>query len=244
MTLPHRINDRPWIDTRARQAALDSLNSSPLRTGPAWHLQAWRLIDARATTLDFRADQVDFGLIRVEGGAHLSLAGRSLSVLVALRWLRVGGEPMRFPLPAFYWALLSSLVTVAATTRHVATALDAAQPSDIRPWEAWLRASTRDALDVVDLREFVRDSPGKPEGGDFPPARTPTIELSDLDQLARNWLTYWMLDIGTRDFERWLAAQQIPDWLSAPDLELPREPKHDGWHMSTLVGTKIAGEPS
>jgi hypothetical protein len=126
LTLPQRINDRPWIDTRARQAALDVLNSSPLRTGPAWHLQIWRLIDARATTLDFRADQADIGSIRVEAGAHLSLAGRSLSLLVALRWLRINDEPPRLPLPAFYWALLGSLVTVAATNRHVARALDAA----------------------------------------------------------------------------------------------------------------------
>src|SRR5215469_13881766 len=43
LTLPQRINDRPWIDTRTRQAALDMLNSSPLRTGPAWHLQTWQL---------------------------------------------------------------------------------------------------------------------------------------------------------------------------------------------------------
>jgi hypothetical protein len=41
LTLPPRILQRPWLDTRAKQAAVDALNNSPLRNSPAWSLQPW-----------------------------------------------------------------------------------------------------------------------------------------------------------------------------------------------------------
>jgi hypothetical protein len=158
----------------------------------------------------------------VDGAAYLNLTGRSLSLLAALRWFPVDLDgPLSLPLDVFYWAMLSSLVTVAATCRHVAGAIDAAEPSDLEPWQAWLRSGTSRALDVIDLGRLARDNRDKPEGGNFPSARTPTAQLSDLDQLARNWLTYWLLEIGTRNFETWLAGLPIPDWLRPPDLALP-----------------------
>lgn len=41
LTLPQRILDRPWMDTRAKQAAVDALNNAPLRNSPIWSLSAW-----------------------------------------------------------------------------------------------------------------------------------------------------------------------------------------------------------
>ena len=79
------------------------------------------------------------------------------------------------------------------------------------------------ALDVVDLGPFIRDNRDKPEGATFPAARTPAYELTSLDQLARNWLTYWLLEIGTRDFESWLAG------VSLFILRLPRGSAVRGW---------------
>lgn len=55
-----------------------------------------------------------------------------------------------------------------------------------------------------------------PEGANFPSARPRTTELPDLDTLARNWLMYWLLDIGTYDFEEQLAGFEIPDWIRPP----------------------------
>jgi hypothetical protein len=220
LTLPQRIADRPWLSSRARQAAVDALNSSPLRNGPTWHLRPWEIVEARATTLNLQADGAPVGPALVESAAHLNLANRSLSLLVAMRWTR-HDERLSLPLEVLYWALLGSLTTVASTYRHVARALDAADPSDIRPFEAWLRSSTKRALDVVDIGPFMRDNRDKPESAFFPSARPVTSELRDLDQLARNWLTYWLLDIGTRNFEIWLAELEVPDWLRPPVLALP-----------------------
>lgn len=222
LRLPNRIVDRPWLDSRARQAAVNVLNSSPLRRGPTWHLQTWGIVEARATTVHLRADPAPASPAVVDSAAYLNLTCRSLSVLIALRWFPIDHDgPLPLPLEVFYWAMLSSLVTVAATCRHVAGAIDAAEPSDLQPWQAWLQSGTSRALDVVELGRFARDNRDKPEGGNFPSARTPTAQLPDLDQLARNWMTYWLLEIGTRNFETWLAGLPIPDWLQPPDLALP-----------------------
>jgi hypothetical protein len=32
--------------------------------------------------------------------------------------------------------------------------------------------------------------------GYFPPARTQSTDIEELDELARNWLTYWVLDMA------------------------------------------------
>jgi len=222
LRLPHRIVDRPWLDSRARQAAVDVLNSSPLRSVPAWHLHTWGIVEARATTVHLRADPAPASPAVLDSAVYLNLTGRSLSVLVALRWFPVDRDgSLPLPLDVFYWAMFSSLVTAAATCQHVASAIDAAEPSDLQPWQAWLQSGTSRALDVVDLGRFVRDNRDKPKGGNFPSARTPTAQLPDLDQLARNWLTYWLLEIGTRNFETWLAGLPIPDWLRPPDLAPP-----------------------
>ncbi len=221
LTLPPRIVDRPWLDTRARRAAEDALNSSPLRSTPFWQLQVYEIREARATTLRIGAERVDIGPAAVESAAYLSLSGRSLSLLFGLRWLRINQDFQPLRLDAFYWALLGSLVAVASTYRHVARALDAAEPSDLRAWEARLDSSTHSAFDVIEISQFPRDNRDKPEGANFPSARTLTTDLADLDQLARNWLTYWLLEIGTRNFERWLADLEIPHWLRVPDVGLP-----------------------
>jgi hypothetical protein len=224
LTLPNRIVDRPWLDSRARRAAVDTLNNTPLRSGPGWYLRPWQISEARATTLKLSADraEADAGVGLAGSAAYLSLSGRTLDLLVSLRWSRPRNEYRSLPLQAFYWALLRLLVTVASTYRHVARAIDAASPSDIRPFEAWLRSSTSQAFDVVDIGHFRRDNRDKPEGGYFPSARTPTTDLPDLKRLARNWLTYWLLEVGTRDFENWLAKVDIPHWLRVPDLVSPQ----------------------
>ena len=41
-----------------------------------------------------------------------------------------------------------------------------------------------------------------------------------MDQLARDWLTYWLLDMGTHDFEKQIAGWQRPSFLRMPDLAL------------------------
>jgi hypothetical protein len=141
--------------------------------------------------------------------------------MVALRWFRVGDAPEPLPLETLYWLLLSSLVTVASTIRHVANALDAAEPSDIKSFEARLTPSSRKVFEVVNIGSFARDNDDEPDGALFPTARPLTTELPDLDRLARNWLTYWLLEIGTRNFEGWLAGLQVPPWLQPAIPPLP-----------------------
>lgn len=128
LTLPHRIADRPWLGTPARQAALDALNSSPLLAAPTWHLRPWETTEARATTLHLRAGPDPESPSAADGAAYLNLTGRTLSLVTALRWSVGTSRGPSLPLAVFYGALLSSLVSAAVTCRHVASALDAAEP--------------------------------------------------------------------------------------------------------------------
>jgi hypothetical protein len=221
LTLPGRIADRPWIDSRARQAAEDVLNNSPLRFTPAWSIRVFDIVEARATTLRLYAAPVEDSAVNLEAAAYLNLAGRTLSTLITLRWSRSGSLLEPLALQWVYVALLGALVTVTATYRQVAAALDAAEPSDIKPFQAWLTSSSRQAFDVIDM-PFRRDNRDKPQAADFPTARPLTTGLADLDQLVRDWLTYWLLEIGARDFENWLVDLDVPLWLKFPTLPLPR----------------------
>ena len=50
---------------------------------------------------------------------------------------------------------------------------------------------------------------------------TPRTGIEDLDSLARDWLTYWLLDMGRLgrvDFEQWIAGWPRPDFLRMPGL--------------------------
>lgn len=140
------------------------------------------------TTLQLYAAPTEGSPISIEAAAYVSLAGRSLSTLVALRWFTTGESLEPLPLDTFYQVLLGSLVTVASTYRHVADALGAAEPSDIKPFQAWLTSASRQAFEVVEM-PFVRDNRDKPTGAEFPAARPSATILADLDQLARDWLT-------------------------------------------------------
>jgi hypothetical protein len=43
-------------------------------------------------------------------------------------------------------------------------------------------------------------------------------DLPHLDRVARDWLTYWLLEIGTRGFEDSLTQKPVPEWLIWPEL--------------------------
>jgi hypothetical protein len=81
LILPRRVLDRPWLDSQARQAALDALNNSPLRMTPVWATSTWTVAGARATYLRFRAESTEFGTYRTECAAYLSVADRKLSLV-------------------------------------------------------------------------------------------------------------------------------------------------------------------
>jgi hypothetical protein len=219
LILPHRVLDRPWLNSLAKQAALDVLNNSPLRTTPVWAMSTWTIAEARATYLRFRANGAEHGTYRTECAAYLSLARRKLSLVAAFRWLRLHNAPNALSPEAFYWALLGTMITVASTCRHVACKMDAAEPLDIESWEAWLQpGSELSVLDAVNFLQFERDNTDEPNGGYFPPAWPRGTDVEDLDRLARDWLTYWVLDIGMRDAETWLAGRERPEFLRMPDL--------------------------
>jgi hypothetical protein len=68
-----------------------------------------------------------------------------------------------------------------------------------------------------------RDERDDPRTGHFPEARATSTE--DLDELARDWLTYWLLDMGTSNFEERIAGWDRPEFLRMPDLALPTSAK-------------------
>lgn len=223
LELPRRVLDRPWLNSAARQAALDALNNSPLRRSPVWFLRTWDTKEARATHLRFLAEEVPKGTYRTQGAAYLRLADRRLTMLVGFRWTGAGfGDGLN--MEHFYHALLGAMITIESTCRHVARAIDVAEPSDLLAWEAWLQpGNDLSVTDVVSFGRLSRDNTDDPRTGHFPEARAAGTSIEELDELARDWLTYWLLDMGTRDFEQWVAGWDRPDFLRMPDLALCEE---------------------
>jgi hypothetical protein len=219
LELPRRVLDRPWLDSAARQAAIDVLNNSPLRQGPDWSLTPWETKEARATSLRFFAGEVKQGTYRAQGAAYLRLADRSLSMLVGFQWIDARGFGDAMRVEHFYHALLGAMITIASTCGHVARAAAVAEPSDPLAWQAWLQPGEgRHVTDVVSFEGLHRDSTDDPQTWTFPEARAEGTHIEDLDQLARDWLTYWLLDMGARDFEQWVAGWNRPGFLRTPDL--------------------------
>jgi Putative DNA-binding domain len=218
LTLPHRILSRPWLDTPAKQAAVDALNNAPLRGSPSWSLKPWLLTEARAGSLRYVSSAVPYRPVHAEAGAYLRLAGRYLALVVGFRWLKVDDGPFRLDVDTFHDALLACMVTVASTCAHVARSLNAAAPVEPRTWEAWLTSTNDNVLDVVDMGRFIRDNRGSVVGAFFPATTVRGNDLADLEQAARDWLTYWLLEIGTRGFEDPLARRAVPAWIRWPDL--------------------------
>ncbi len=217
LTLPRRVLDRPWLDSRARRASLDALNGSPFRISPAWPMLPWEITDARAGRVRLYAESAGTGGYHAESMAYLNLDGRRLSMLLAFRWTEAGALPFPLRPEDFYAALLGALITIASTCRHVAHAIGAAEPSHPHFWEGWLDSSPPVAMTrAVDLARFNRDKASVLLEGHFPPARIPGADIPALDELARAWITYWLLDMGMRDFETWLAALERPDFLRMP----------------------------
>src|SRR5262249_15256557 len=206
-------------------------NNSPLRMNQGWATKTWTVTEARATYLRLHADSASFGTYRTECAAYLSLAGRKLSLVAGFRWLNQAEAPNALSPEFFYWALLGTMITIASTCRHVAQTMNAAEPADTDSWEAWLQpAGGLSVLDAVDLYQFERDNTDKPTGGYFPPARTQSMDIDELDRLARGWLTYWVLDLGMRDAETWFAGRNRPDFLRMPELAVNEMGGRDSHH--------------
>jgi hypothetical protein len=242
LELPRWVLDRPWLGLAARQAALDALNNSPLRSSPNWLLTSWDTVEARATDLRLLAKEVPQGTYRVQGGAYLHLADRRLSMLVGFRWTDGSGFGDAIAMEHLYHAMLGVMITVASTCAHVARAAGAAEPSDPLAWEGWLQPDNDLAVtDVVSFGGLRPDNGDEHRTAYFPSARAAGTSADDLDALARDWLTYWLLDMGKLgrvDFERWITGWTRPDFLRMPVLALPAKSR-DGNRM-----LKVAGEPA
>jgi hypothetical protein len=242
LELPRRVLDRPWLGLAARQAALDAINNSPLRSSPNWFLTSWDTVEARATDLRLLAKEVPQGTYRVQSGAYLHIADRRLSMLVGFRWVDGAGFGDAIGMEHLYHAMLGAMITVASTCAHVARAAGVAEPSNPLAWEGWLQPDNDLAVtDVVSFGGLRPDGADEHRTARFPSARAAGTSADDLDALARDWLTYWLLDmgkLGPRDFEQWIAGWPRPDFLRMPVLALPAKSR-DGNRM-----LKVAGDPA
>jgi hypothetical protein len=98
-----------------------------------------------------------------------------------------------------------------------------AEPSDPLAWEGWLQpGNDQSVADVVSFGGSSRDSADEPRTGHFPGASAAGANIEDLDALARDWLTYWLLDIGASNFEDRIAGWDRPEFLRMPDLAFRR----------------------
>jgi len=156
--------------------------------------------------------------VHAEARAYLRLDKRNLALLIGFRWLKVDGGPFRLDLDTFHDALLACMVTAAATCAHVARSLDAGAPVEPRTWEAWLTSTDGNVLSAVDISRFIRDNTDETAGAFFPATTVPDNDPACLVRAARDWLTYWLLEIGTRGFEDSLANRAVPGWVRWPDL--------------------------
>jgi hypothetical protein len=222
LELPRRALDRPWLGLAARQAALNALNNSPLRSSSNWLLTSWDIAEARATDLRLLAREVSQGTYRVQGGAYLHLADRRLSMLVGFRWTDGSGFGDAMAMEHLYHAMLGAMITVASTCANVARAAGVAEPSNPLAWEGWLQPDNDLAVtDVVSFGGLRPDNGDEHRTAHFPSARATGTSTDDLDALARDWLTYWLLDMGRLarvDFEHWIAGWTRPDFLRLPEL--------------------------
>jgi hypothetical protein len=91
-----------------------------------------------------------------------------------------------------------------------------------RRWEGWLQPDNDLAVtDVVTFGGIRPDNGDERRTAHFPSARATGTSTDDLDALARDWLTYWLLDMGRLarvDFEHWIAGWTRPDFLRLPEL--------------------------
>jgi Putative DNA-binding domain len=204
--LPRRALDRPWLDSAAQTAAREAFDISPLCRAPWWAFRLFDTVEARADHLrfiTFPAESVPY-----QGAADVRRVGRELKMAVAFRWGLSPGEDSSAPMPLerVYHATLGALTTVASTCQDVARAAGMAEPASPLVWEGWLSARTADLGDV----EFGPERRNWVPGG-FPEARLSVSDVGELDQLARDWLTYWLLERDARGFERQVAGLVLPD---------------------------------
>jgi hypothetical protein len=78
--------------------------------------------------------------------------------------------------------------------------------------------------DVVSFGGLRPENGNEHTAAHFPSARAGGTGTDDLDALAQDWLTYWLLDMGKLgrvDFEHWIAGWTRPDFLHMPVLALP-----------------------
>ena len=226
LELPRRVLDRPWLGLAARQAALDALNNSPLQLSPHWFLTTWDTVEARATDLRLFAGEVNAG--------HLPRPGRGLPPPGRPQALDAGR------LPVDRRGRVRGRHGDGALLPRPSRGDDHDRIHEPRTWqgpEAWPSPATRSPGKAGSSRKTTWQSPTWSASeasapttatthrtGHFPEARAAGTDIEDLNSLARDWLTYWLLDMGSlgpRDFETWIAAWPRPDFLRMPDLALP-----------------------
>lgn len=175
------------------------------------------MTEARATTFKMRAPLQgsieSAGEIPVSASAFLRLAGRDLSLILGLRCYTRQSELVPLSLENLYEGVLAELLTIARTCDAVAAAVGAAEPSELGTWEGWLQPHGDYRVpSVLNIQDFPRDGVEHPGGGWFPPARPRGRSITDLDAMARDWITVLLLEMGLHDFEKWLDELPIPEW--------------------------------
>ncbi|MEU4404145.1 ATP-binding protein [Streptosporangium sp. NPDC023963] len=223
--LPQRILERPWLGSVAKEAALDALNRSPIpdkvwgMAPPPQQLQssAWQITEARATSFKMRAPLQ--GTVKsasempASASAFLSLAGRTLSIILGMRCYLKQHEVIPLGLQDLYQCVLAELLSISSACDAVSTAIGAAEPSELQAWEGWLQPqSDLRVPSVLNINDYPRDGTEQPIGGWFPPARPRGRSVADLDAMARDWITVLLLEMGLRDFEKWLSSIALPEW--------------------------------
>jgi hypothetical protein len=217
LLLPRRAMDRPWLNLAAREAAQAAFESSPLCLAPGWSLPYISTVEARAGHLRFRTPLTPPGphLYRVQCAADIRVVRRELQMAAALRWAPARatvGPGALMSLERIYHAVAGAMITVASTCGRVARAAGTAEPAEPLTWECSLHASSSDLGDI----DFGVAAPNAYH--QIPAARIPVSDVRELDRLARDWLTYYLLDRDAREFEQQIAGLALPDSFRVPDL--------------------------
>lgn len=226
LSLPPRATNSPWLNSAAKTAVLESLSQSPIPDGldtrqvqlheteRSW----WEITEARSDSCRLIANTVkslspnqrhDF-----KAAAYVYREPRQVGLM-----LGIGISPNK-NLPPGPWTdiedvyewLLAGALTITETCRLAAAALDAAEPTALAPFQAWLQSSSGSLTNVLPLQRWERHGANELSFYWFKPAAPGVPDVDGLHGLALNWLTCLLLDCGAHLFEDDINALRPPKW--------------------------------
>ncbi|TQL58751.1 hypothetical protein FB474_0088 [Oryzihumus leptocrescens] len=224
--LPRRAAQRPWLTTAAQEALLTALDESalPLRVWASSasgvpERPAWKIENARSSWVRARAvnNPVEPHLSNLTASAYLGHLGGHLYLLLDLAARNpTGHDKAKVGIESLHEGLIALLTAGTVTLQAVADALDVGDVTRLGITQGWLLSPSQRLTEALDLPDHVRrhTDPGN-HAGFFSPLIPGGRSPEDLDDLAKVWITTFLLDESVAGFEDDLLKAPLPRWVGA-----------------------------